>query len=277
MTTFETTALIFMKALLREHPDHIQALESYIVQLKESLAHGEYPGEGISYREIFISFFTHIFSHHPEIKLSLFALIEQSQASNNTSHFDQEKIYFADWAERAYSLPVPHTVKRQILYRNRIEDATWIETGTAWGDMTLFLSFFAPRVFSIEPFFENYNRAMVRLKEIKHIELINGTSQEVLPSLLEKVNGKVCFFLDGHYSGEGTYLGKSECPLIDELFLIRKNMDRYDHIMVAIDDLNACYERSSDSSYPSLQYFIAWAQDANLKWHIEPNMFIARR
>ena len=180
----------------------------------------------------------------------------------------------AKWAERNYFLPVPPFVKRLVLEKSKIENAIWIETGTALGDMTIFLFGLAHTVYSIEPSEDFYNHASNRLKSINNIKLIKGTSEDVLPDLLKTINGDVCFFLDGHYSGGSTYLGEKECPLVDELFYIGKNLQHFNKIMVAIDDLHGCYGRPQNS-YPSLNYLIFWAEFNNLNWQIEHNIFIA--
>lgn len=275
MTEFKTTALIFLASLLKKYPEHIDSVKYFVAELeKKSNINTDLRSEN-SEQDHFIGLCDHLFTHHPELKHRAYNLFDQESSQHNNKLFLQIRHSLAAWSDMNFSLPIPFPIKRLVLSKNKIDNATWVETGTAMGDTTIFLSELAPIVYSIEPFEELHNHASSRFKNFNNIKLIKGTSEEILPSLLNTIDGDVCFFLDGHYSGEGTFLNKTECPLIDELFLIGKNKHRYNRIMVAIDDLNFCTGVPHES-YPSLNYLISWAQFNRLTWHIEHNIFIAR-
>ena len=63
------------------------------------------------------------------------------------------KIYYKkslnNWFKRNFDSPSPEFVKHKVLKRFNLENSTWIETGTYYGDTTEFLSKFATKIFSI--------------------------------------------------------------------------------------------------------------------------------
>jgi len=85
---------------------------------------------------------------------------------------------------------------------------TWIETGTYFGDTTLFLSKNFTKVTSIEPEKIIYAFALNRLKKHTNVSLYNSSSEEIFETILSKEKGNICFFLDGHYSDGVTFLSK---------------------------------------------------------------------
>jgi hypothetical protein len=232
----------------------------------------ESQGSNKSVENLFISFFIHVFNHHADLKNRFIQIIS---SVGDAEQLFSDKIRVAEWHDRDFSPPVPHSVKRKCLFRNRIENAIWIETGTALGDMTRFLSSFAKKVYSIEPFREMYDIASLNCKHFSNIELLYGTSESFFPELIPKLSGDVCFFLDGHFSGDGTFQGETDTPIVQELFYISNNIRKFRSIMVAIDDLR-CFYPTGDDAYPSLGYVIEWAESNKLVWHIEHDMFIAK-
>ena len=158
MTCYKDTTLIIIKHLIENSKDELESIEFFISDIKKRIRLEQNVRSEISYQDIFSQIFNHLFDHHPELKLRASLLIE-----NNTLDDDlQTQISLASWAERQYINPIPATVKRHVLFRHKIKDATWIETGTANGDTTLFLSQFAPLVYSIEPFEGFYLSSSVR-------------------------------------------------------------------------------------------------------------------
>lgn len=111
--------------------------------------------------------------------------------------------YFAapiGWAQKGFASPSPIFVKHSCLKRNGYPNATWVETGTYLGETTFFLSKLARQVFSIEPEPTLFLDAKPLFEKKKNVEILNGTSENILPNLLPKINGNVNFWLDGHYS-----------------------------------------------------------------------------
>jgi len=183
------------------------------------------------------------------------------------------------WAKGGFSVPAPGWVKRGCLTRHGFKDATWIETGTFWGETTNFLSKTAKRVVSIEPQPELFKKAQQRFAEVKNVEIINGLSEDVFPVLLPTVSGRVNFWLDGHYSAGPTHLGPQETPIVDELKSISDNMKNFEGVCVMIDDLRLFGNTASglhDPAYPDIDVLVNWARANNLPWTIEQDIFIAK-
>ncbi|MAF35774.1 hypothetical protein CL622_01505 [archaeon] len=67
------------------------------------------------------------------------------------------------------------------------------------------------------------------------VKIINGDSSEILYDEISSIDEPITFWLDGHYSGGPTGLGKHEYPLIQELEQIKKHHIKTHTIL--IDDL----------------------------------------
>jgi hypothetical protein len=59
--------------------------------------------------------------------------------------------------------------------------------------------------------------ARSRFREFPSVVAHEGDSALVLGEICRTVDSSCLFFLDGHYSGGNTGMGKQECPIIDEL------------------------------------------------------------
>jgi hypothetical protein len=184
---------------------------------------------------------------------------------------------FRDWAAREFKAPSPHFVKQQILLRNGLRDAVWVETGTYMGDTTELLSKVAKMVYSIEPDPELFAKAEHRFSNTSNVALIKGLSEDVFPKLLPTIYGDVCFWLDGHYSAGPTFRGPQDTPIIDELTVIGQNITKSRKIVVMIDDIR-CFDPKNPeySAYPPVDVLVDWARKHNLTWHIEHDIFIAK-
>ncbi len=58
------------------------------------------------------------------------------------------------------------------------------------------------------------------LSKMSHITLYQGDSGVLLPEIISEVSEPVLFWLDGHYSGEGTGKAVLETPIIEEVNVI---------------------------------------------------------
>jgi hypothetical protein len=111
-----------------------------------------------------------------------------------------------------------------------------IETGSHVGDgiqQALDAGFVA--VVSIELSKELYKECEERFKDDSRITVIQGDSAEVLPKLLSDITFPVTFWLDSHYSGGGTALGKHYSTLPQELEAIKAHPIKTHTIMM--DDI----------------------------------------
>lgn len=181
-----------------------------------------------------------------------------------------------DWADRAYAAPAPQCVKQSVLFRNNLNNATWVETGTYLGDTTEFLSFFSSFVHTIEPAPELYSKAKQRFLEFQNVKVHAEISEIILPQLLPALSGNVCFWLDGHYSGGNTFAGPNDTPLRIELKLISENLHRFSDTVILIDDIRLCGKLHVYGDYPSLNELIDFANQNNLIWQIEQDILILK-
>ncbi|MGW8370262.1 MAG: hypothetical protein ACWGPN_16480 [Gammaproteobacteria bacterium] len=187
-----------------------------------------------------------------------------------------DALRYRAWAARDYMAPSPQFVKQQVLIRNGLEDATWVETGTYRGETTHVLSKVARMVFSIEPEPALFAAAERRFKGLDKVKILRGTSEEIFPRLIPELEGDVCFWLDGHYSAGETFKGPQDTPIVDELRVIGENIGSGRRIVVMVDDVR-CFDPGDPrySSYPPIDFLVDWAREHKLNWHIEHDIFIA--
>lgn len=181
-----------------------------------------------------------------------------------------------DWRKRGYSDNAPQFVKEAILQKYAIEDATWVETGTFMGATTRFLAELSPEVHTVEPAKKLFKRATRKFSGT-HVNVLNGTSEDIFPDLLPTLEGNICFWLDGHYSAGQTFKGDTDCPVEDELNAIEASLGNFDNISILIDDVRCFLSQSTDySDYPSIDYLVDWARSHDFDWRIEQDIFIIR-
>ena len=182
-----------------------------------------------------------------------------------------------NWAERGYAAPSPHLIKQNCLIRNGMPGATWVETGTFLGETTALLAEHAAMVYSVEPEPKLFARAKALFADKKNVEIINGGSEDVFPSLLPKLHGNVNFWLDGHYSAGITFKGKIDTPVKDELRSISDNMAHFSRVTVLVDDVRCFDPQNPDfSEYPTIDFLVDWARSNKFSWHIEQDIFVAK-
>lgn len=184
---------------------------------------------------------------------------------------------YVGWHKRGYAAPSPHFIKQACLLRNGLVNGTWVETGTYLGETTHLLSKQAAKVYSIEPEPTLFANAQRRFKNFANVEIINGTSEIVLPELLTKISGDVSFWLDGHASQGVTFHGALETPIKEELNAIANNRARFKGIRVMVDDVRLFNPSSPEGAgYPPLEMLVQWATEQKLAWHIEHDIFVAK-
>lgn len=181
------------------------------------------------------------------------------------------------WADRGFQAPSPHFVKQACLIRNSYPDAVWVESGTYLGQTTEVLAKHSERVYSIEPEPTLFANAKSYFSDFANVEILNGTSEQIFPDLLPRINGNVNFWLDGHFSAGSTFKGTQDSPVIDELKCISTNLKHFGNVCVLIDDIRYCNPQQAEySGYPTLNAVVEWAKENHLNWHIEHDIFIAR-
>lgn len=168
----------------------------------------------------------------------------------------------------------PPWLKRIILKADTDKNMTFIETGTYFGDTTLFLSKNFSKVISIEPEKTIYAFALKRLKKHTNVSLYNGSSEEVFETILSKEKGNICFFLDGHYSDGVTFLGEEFSPMKEELRLISKYKNNFKICKIIVDDFRLFGQTKTPTNYPDRMFLVNFAENEGLDWEIKADMFI---
>jgi hypothetical protein len=184
---------------------------------------------------------------------------------------------YRDWKSRRFAPPSPYYVKQVVLARNGIRGATWVETGTYLGGTAKRLAKIASKVYTIEPEPKLYAAAKKLLESKPNVEPIHGLSEDVFPTLLPKLSGDVCFWLDGHYSAGITHKGPQDCPVVEELAAISGNLAGMSKVVVMIDDIR-CFDprKPAFSGYPSVDVPVDWARANHFTWSIEHDIFVAK-
>ena len=109
----------------------------------------------------------------------------------------------------------------------------FVETGTFMGDTAAWAGDCFAQVMTVERDPQLYQGATARFASDGHIQCLQGHSIQVLNTILCQLQEPALFWLDAHWSGDGTYGEGDECPLTAELALILASP--HDHI-VLIDD-----------------------------------------
>ncbi len=117
--------------------------------------------------------------------------------------------------------------------RNALGIKTFVETGTAQGDTAFIAAGHFTCVFTMEIHDEAFVVASRHLNGC-NVDMCHGDSLDVLPSLLPSLIGPALFWLDAHYSGGPTKIGKTECPVIEEIQMIRRSNPKH---VIFVDDM----------------------------------------
>ena len=179
---------------------------------------------------------------------------------------------YIKWRSNNYRPPSPYSIKKKILQNNAFPNVGWIETGTYLGETTKFLSKNYSSVITIEPSTPHFNYVSNRFRKISNVRLIHATSENSFSELLGNSKEELNIYLDGHYSGDGTFGESKITPVKEELDSIEKSLARFKKLFVAIDDFRVF--ANSYSEYPSRYYLIDFCKRNNLIWNIEQDIFM---
>jgi hypothetical protein len=179
------------------------------------------------------------------------------------------------WARAGYQVPVPFQIKICTMLRHSVPNSDWIETGTYLAETTLELAKKNRnnRIYTIEPAKNIYEFVKTRYANVPNIEFLNGTSEELLGTTLEKTQKSINLWLDGHYSGDVTFKGDTHSPIINELKTLTLHLDKFDQISIFVDDFRLF---GSAEGYPEKLFLVEWANGHNLSWSVENDIFIAK-
>lgn len=143
------------------------------------------------------------------------------------------------WYAFGKRLPVPHLVKQKMIRECALKYGlkNMVETGTYLGNMAAAMASVFEKIITIELDPMLCKRARKKFSNLKNIEVVEGDSGKVLPWVAKKIGGPTLFWLDAHYSGGITSMGKTDSPIEEELAVILNRKVKKDIIL--IDDANA--------------------------------------
>lgn len=130
---------------------------------------------------------------------------------------------------------VPHEIKTYYLYRTLQEYGvkTFVESGTSYGDAVDALLPYVDEVYTMEAWKQAFDYSSKRFSRNPNVNIFFGDSGKILPKILPDIDSAV-FWLDAHYSGDGTAKLDKETPILAELnALARANNSKY---CIVIDD-----------------------------------------
>jgi hypothetical protein len=180
------------------------------------------------------------------------------------------------FAKRQYAAPSPTFFKMKTLISFSLKEGHWVETGTYMGGTTKYLAKRFPRVISIEPSPKYFLYSESRLKNLKNITLLHGTSEELFEGAILSAGPVVNLWLDGHFSEGGTFLGSKISPVEEELNAVIKHIEQFQKLVIFIDDIRL-FARSNDqeTGYPKFQWLVDWCTKNGFKWQIQNDILIA--
>ncbi len=177
----------------------------------------------------------------------------------------REKYEYRQWIKNGRPSPPPHIVKQNAIreYREKYGCNVLVETGTFLGDMIEAQKRFFKSLHSVELSPELFELAKKRFLKDSNVFLWQGDSGEVLRDIVVKLDEPALFWLDGHYSGDFTALGKKECPVLEELEAIFSGRN-FDHIIL-IDDARLF---TGEGDYPKIEELNALVSAKNNRYKL---------
>jgi len=176
-----------------------------------------------------------------------------------------DTLYYFKWKIKRTKY-IPHLIKRKIIenYASMFGIKNFVETGTYLGNMAYGLRKNFKKIYTIELDKKLFFYSRRRLKDYKNIELYNGDSLDILPTILGKLRSPTLFWLDAHYSGGLTKGKKEGKTAIEELKIIFKFFPR--NFVALIDDC----DKFSKRSFLEIENLVN--QQGNLKIFIKENI-----
>jgi len=111
----------------------------------------------------------------------------------------------------------------------------FIETGTYVGITAEKAAQVFDQVETVELSQDFYEKAKENLKDYKNIRIYQGDSAKMLNSMIKAATGNILFWLDGHYSANGSALGDVNTPILSELKCIKESGIK--NAVIMIDDI----------------------------------------
>lgn len=146
--------------------------------------------------------------------------------------------------------------------------SAFVETGSYRGETAVFMSQFVSVVISVEIDPLNSEFARQACAGLANVKIHTGRSEDILPSIIESLNGAVLFWLDAHYQ-TGMIMGRRRCPIFDELaaILARRQIEP----IIVIDDARKFIWVNGWPSLNSIKKFVM-AKRNDLSFRISSDM-----
>ena len=118
-----------------------------------------------------------------------------------------------------------------------IEIPVAVETGTYRGDSTRVLAGIFERVLTIELSADLHRAAEQTLSDLANVTLLQGSSADLLPTVVTDLAEPTLYWLDGHWCGNGDTTGGEslQCPVMNEIAAIDESATA-DRSCILIDD-----------------------------------------
>jgi len=109
----------------------------------------------------------------------------------------------------------------------------FVETGTYRGETASWAERYFDHTYTIELSASYHAAAMKRFDGSSRVTALQGRSEDVLTSLLKRIDGPAVFWLDAHWSGLDTAGKENECPILAELAVLNAQANRH---VILVDD-----------------------------------------
>jgi len=199
--------------------------------------------------------------------LSLKALLRETMLNRTVvrpiRNYVQQVRILRQWKKAGMPVPPPHVVKQRTVreYARRFSTKVLIETGTFKGQMIEATKHQFSRIFSIEIDPVLFEEAKKRFADAGNVEILQGDSGTIISSILDKLDEPCLFWLDAHYSGDGTGRGTKDTPIMDELQAVFGHR-KMGHV-VLVDDAR-CFNGSN--GYPTLDQLKSYVVQQRPEW-----------
>lgn len=169
---------------------------------------------------------------------------------NRWSRDIREVIVYPLWYLRKANGADNHFYKRNRIHKLNIgrKYANFIETGTFYGQMVSAVHGHFNKILSVELFDKLFFLNQSAFENDKKVKIFHGDSASMLGEMIDEVKDNILFWLDGHFSGQGTGIGIQASPIIYELDIIEDK--KLKNICILIDDVRLF---TGEDGYPTLE------------------------
>jgi hypothetical protein len=168
------------------------------------------------------------------------------------------------WEQQSRPIPPPPAFKQAVVREmaRRYKTRQMVETGTYQGEMVAACRKAFERIVTVELDGPLFRRAQQLFAGDSRVTVLHGDSAHLLPEILADVTAPCLFWLDGHYSGEGTSKADTlddgtelHTPIREELRLILGHPIK-NHVIL-IDDARAFLGAYSCPTLDELREMVA--------------------